>query len=391
MRGRMFLTGLTSGLAAALLAGSGAALAQPARPGPGPVAAGQPGARLITASAAGAAGWRVSYRSRQQIEDVTAPARGDAWAYGLVHGSAGQILRPFFLHWDGQRWRQVTIPAAARTAFVPVAIRSSSPGNVWIFGYRNSAALSYPSEALVFNGKTWSARALPDNFNGQTAVVLSSREVWSASINGCAAAGPCTSLLQEWNGSLWRSFTVAGDQNLAGAGDHLWSVGVSYTANSPLNPPVGAETLYRWTGTGWQRVAAPDGQVRGLPTAAVSPAGKLWILARSRGAKRSHLDIRSGSRWSRPAAPAAVRQDSILYPLAYDGRSGVWEVPYRWTGSHWTDTDPQLKRPGVHAIMDFAYNTVARAPGTTSIWALVDARTPSGSGQSAIAVFGRLP
>jgi hypothetical protein len=391
MRGRMLLTGLTIGLAAALLTGSGAALAQAARPASGRATAGQSGARIVSASATAASGWRVTYRSRQEIAGVTAPSRRDAWAFGYVDGSAGQILRPFFLHWDGRSWRQVTIPAAARISFVPISLRASSAGNVWLFGYRRNAPQPFPNEALVFNGKSWSARPLPDDFNAQTAVVLSSHEVWSAAMNGCAAAGPCTSLLQEWNGSLWRSFTVAGDQNLAGAGDHLWSVGVSYTASSPLNPPAGAETLYRWTGTSWQRVAAPDGQVRGLPTAAVSPAGKLWILARSRGAKRSHLDIRSGSRWSGPAAPTAVRQDSILFPLTYDGHDGVWEVPYHWTGSRWADTDPQLTQPGAHAIMQFWFNTMAPVPGTASAWAVVLARTPSGSEQSAMAVFGPLP
>jgi predicted RNA binding protein YcfA (HicA-like mRNA interferase family) len=44
-----------------------------------------------------------------EVEELTAPGRGDAWAF-VSHFSADRYLSSYYLHWSGHGWKRVTVP-----------------------------------------------------------------------------------------------------------------------------------------------------------------------------------------------------------------------------------------------------------------------------------------
>lgn len=334
---------------------------------------------VLPASAASTQ-WRISYivsSSSDQIDGVTAPSSLDAWAFGTRY-SSGDLEGSFYLRWTPSGWRQATVPHPA--GFAPLWIASSSPDNVWIVG-GNKTRPGY--HALVYNGSSWRTLAVPAD---GLLSVLGSDNVW-VNAGRCQYYGGspvCSTKLYHWNGSTWRSYTLpAWGLNLVGAGRHVWFVAVDPVTSTGPPYETGREALFRWSGGGWQRVAAPDRGIIGSVPAAASPGGKLWLLAKSLHAKTLHLDYWDGHSWSAHSAPP----DYGPYPddasASYDGRDGIWIGSDHWTGTRWIQTLPPGSGSNAYGVWD-----AAPIPGTASVW---------GIGQkindelAVIAAYGSLP
>lgn len=342
------------------------------------------------AQASASSQWRVSYRSDSVYADplvgVTAPGRHDAWAVGRVFLPHGRI-RPLILHWRGSRWRAVAIPNT--TGFIPSFVRSTSPGNVWIFGQTGV----FKVEALVYNGNSWRTLPLPLNFDDNPVAVLGATDVWgiSGSIACSAGSAPtCTTTLAHWNGATWTYVTIGTYvQDLAGAGNHVWLVGLSNIHNLDGPHPTGHPVVFRWTGSQWQQVTSPEGRVRAFPGIAASPHGDLWLMAPNPArSKPWHLDHLTGQRWTRQAVPAKLLASTTL---TYDGHRGLWAGPYaHWTGTRWLNAFRINSMPGADG---FGLVSIAAIPGSVSIWgAGWVGRTPASRVKdSLIAIFGGLP
>src|SRR5215472_6081886 len=159
--------------------------------------------------------------SQYEIQGITAPARADAWAFGDVYNSRDAIVRPFYLHWNGQAWRTVSITAAR--GFQPQQI-GSSRGSVWLFGYTNPGP-DTTYEAVVNNGTGWRKIAAP--FSASVPDVISGTDVWVATADYTCDQGGCTTSVQHWNGASWQPFSVRGVVGMAVGGAHPWLVGTS--------------------------------------------------------------------------------------------------------------------------------------------------------------------
>ena len=291
------------------------------------------------------------------------------WAIAARYATNNDLIGSFYLHWNGVSWRRVNISAA--TGFVPEQIQASSPSNVWIFGYR---PVGLTGEALVYNGHGWKAlRGAPWSEEPLAlAVVATSRDVWLVSQSGCQAPG-CTTVLQNWNGSAWPSYSIAGQLELAGGGANPWLVGLAPTGTAGHVTDV--EAVYRWNGHSWQHFSAP---------------GRAAAESRRRGPWT--LYERVGTSWSRPTTLRGFYPVTGGISAVYDGRNGFWSLPFHWTGTRWICTMPNFpNRPWW--FNSFWYDNAAPVPGTSSVWAVILANVSrtSGTQQSAIAVYGQRP
>jgi hypothetical protein len=315
--------------------------------------------------------------SEYEIQGITAPGRADAWAYGDVYNSHDAIVRPFYLHWNGQAWRAVSIAAAK--GFQPEQIGSSSRANVWLFGYTGSGSTTTDA-ALVYNGTGW--RKITAPFSAGVPDVVSATNVWVPGDYACAL-GACTTSVQHWNGASWQSYSVAGVVGMAIGGAHPWLAGT-------LAPGLHREVAYRWSGSSWQQVAPPGRSATHVVSIA-SPGGRVWIATQYRAGSRWRLFQRAALGWKLLTTPRAfVLRPRLGWPV-YDGHTGFWEPPFHWTGTRWVNTAPGTPmRP--RWINVFWYENVAPDPGTSDTWAVVLINTGNGdSVRSGIAAYGSTP
>ena len=331
-----------------------------------------------SAAIAGAPSWHPVYTapSAYEIQGITAPGRADAWAYGDVYNSRDAIVRPFYLHWNGNAWRTVSI-AAAR-GFQPEQIGSSSRANVWLFGYTGSGIPDYA--ALVYNGTGW--RTITAPYSAGVPDVVSATDVWVPGEEACAM-GACTTSVQHWNGASWQSYSVAGVVGMAMGGAHPWLAGT-------LAPGLHRQVAYRWSGTSWLPVAPPGASATNVVGIA-SPGGRVWIATQYRAGSRWRLFQRSGSVWKLLTTPRSfVLHPQLGWPV-YDGHAGFWEPPFHWTGTRWVNTTPRAPlRP--RWLNTFWYENVAPVPGTSSTWAVVLINIDNGNSvRSGVAAYGGTP
>jgi len=341
----------------------------------------------LAAAIAPAASWHLVYRApvNSEIQGITAPGPDSGWAIAARYATNDDLIGFFYLHWNGVSWLRVNIPAAA--GFFPEQIQASSPSNVWIFGYRPA---DLTGEALVYNGHGWKAlRGAP--WPGEPlapAVVATSRDVWLVSQIGCLAPG-CTTVLQNWDGSAWPSYSIAGQLELAGGGANPWLVGLAPTG--PAGHVTDVEAVYRWNGHSWQHFSAPGRAAAGIVGVA-SPSGRLWVVTESRRRGPWTLYERVGTAWSRLTTLSGFYSITGLTSAVYDGRNGFWSLPFHWTGTRWIRTMPNFpNRPWW--FNSFWYDNAAPVPGSSSVWAVILANVSriSGTQQSAIAVYGQKP
>jgi hypothetical protein len=170
-------------------------------------------AQATTASPAALLGWNLAYQTHggpnQEFVTITAPTRTDAWAAGIttnVAGAAGYPTGSVFAHWNGHSWTAASIKVSA--GFVAEYAYSSSPSNVWIFG---RARKTNAEQALVYNGKTWSSRALPGMIDDSKVALLGPSDLWAGTDVPCPQSAPhaCT-ILMHWNGKTWQAVKIAG-------------------------------------------------------------------------------------------------------------------------------------------------------------------------------------
>ncbi len=342
-----------------------------------------PAALAVTARGAAAASWHVVYRAAagSEIQGIAAPGKKAGWAFAASYATNDALTGFFYLHWNGGEWRRVSIPAAA--GFVPQQIEASSPGDVWIFGYR---AADLTGEAIVYNGRHWSAMPAPwPEAPSAPEVVAGRADVWLVVQSGCLSQG-CTTQVQNWNGSGWQLYQVPGQLELAGGGTHPWLVGLAGSGSTAR------EVVYRWTGGSWQPVTAP-GKAAAQVAGVASPAGRLWLGTKGRSRGPWSLYERVGARWSRLRTPRTFDPTSGPGFPVYDGKSGFWSLPFHWTGTRWIRTMPASRPNQPWWFNTFWYNEVSPVPGTSSSWAVILANVSrtSDTQRFTIAVYGTTP
>lgn len=346
--------------------------------------------------------WNLAYQTHggpnQVFGSITAPTKTDAWAVGNT-SSGGVPTGSVFAHWGGHSWTAASIKGSG--GFLAGSVYSSSPSNVWIFG---TAKKTGDEEALVYNGRTWSSRALPPVLDSNFIALLGPSDVWADTSESCpqSATQTCTFLIH-WNGARWLTVKIAGDlYGVTTAATHAWFFTLADRTNPGDPSSAGTPVLYEAAGSKIARVKAPSVRLTSGTGIVAAPSGQLWMLATlaSKG-HREALFHWNGAAWKGAVVPAFLCPPYAygycpLYlssTLSYDGKGGFWSGYYaHWTGKQWLNEDFNVGTK----LSDTGWGdqgvTVA-IPGTHSVWGVgyIDRIPNSASTNGLVAVYGPLP
>lgn len=132
------------------------------------------------------------------LQGVVALSPGNVWAFGNS-GTVGDYL----FHWTGSRWRYYLENTAN---FVPEGISASGPRNVWVSGYAFSSGRKQVVAAYRWHRGAWHPVRMPhpvfDNA-GPNVMAVSPANVWVGWYDNTSSNA------LHWNGSRWRTVTVA--------------------------------------------------------------------------------------------------------------------------------------------------------------------------------------
>jgi hypothetical protein len=354
------------------------------------------GAGTASATTAASARWRVIDQlpggHATILQSVTAPSKDDAWAVGYtLYGRHASKSKPAFLHWNGSRWRNVTI--AGTDGLRPLLVESTSPSNVWIFGVVSAPNTDF---ALHLVDGSWRELATP-GFSGFAAAALGSSNVWLTGGPACSVTTVevCTTPLLHWTGTTWSSVTVPGEiEALTGADGRVWAAGVNDINPGGSNASerggggvtvAGKLTLLQLNHGAWQAFASARPTIADLGPrssfALAGPHGQLWVSTFSPkrpGTTRGTLHYWNGSQWSNHPIPAyGSGVNTFAGSLAGGHGHGIWLGSYvRWTGSRF------LTIPLTTTLVQ----GVAAVPRSASAWGIGQDRRGT-----VIAVYGPVP
>ena len=352
------------------------------------------GAAALPAQATAVPGWRINttFQVRNRIAEffsVDAISARDAWSAGVTATTSGDELQTLIRHWNGKSWTAVSLPAKVATAWnkaepVDARVGVSSPSNVWIFGGLLSSAY------LRLNGTRWSVGHLPGpsassgkELEIDAVRVFSKSSVWAFGgiVNFAAAQATTTPYAAHFNGRKWSAAAVPGDSAItsvsAASSASIWAVaGTSASAPGGPGGQAGQPGVLHWTTKGgWQRPPQPV-LPKGAQLSAVTLQSGHVVAAGSvsNGRKgRSPLLVTwNGKAWSAPSVAGASPTKWSVVGVAADGRGGIWVTGLRQSGNpgklwhvvagKWAAVQPAF---GKHAWLLWQ---IAAVPHTDSVW-----------------------
>ena len=137
------------------------------------------------------------------LSGISIASPKDVWAVG--HYWDGSANRTLALHWNGRAWRRVAVPNASRAENVLYAVTAASQRDVWAAGtYRPRPGARYQTLVEHWDGHLW--RVVPSaDVAGQDnqlfAIVSRGNDIWVVGRHGGSAGVP---LAERWNGARWR-------------------------------------------------------------------------------------------------------------------------------------------------------------------------------------------
>ena len=263
------------------------------------------------------------------LEGVAAIARNDAWTVGEQEPQG----RPVGLygdgavaaHWDGSRWRRVTLPGLGRLS----GVAATSTRDVWAVGVGSRGS----GIAVRWDGKRWHVSLRLRQTELRDVVALSPDDVWVAGDRRLAS--PQTFIEAHWDGRRWRTYSqlpprdgkdgLDEDPRLvaiaAVATDDVWAAGDAGQAGGPAWPDT---VLFHWDGKRWQKALTP--QFMWVNDLATRAPGDLWLATITGNGDAfgvPTLERRLGTRWSRPGSWASSQE---VAALTSDQAQGLWAV-----------------------------------------------------------------
>jgi hypothetical protein len=256
-------------------------------------------AGLISAAAVLAAttGWRVQRspnpggsRKYNVLGGVAATSSTNAWAAGY-YCTSGSFLpcRTVVEHWGGKAWRvQRSLNPHPRGGDDELdGVAATSSHNAWAVGSYDANNKNTPKiNTLIehWNGKAWKVQPSPNpggfyNFlNGVAAT--SSTSAWAVGYD-CNKRGPCQTLVEHWNGKLWKvqSSPTPGcgtDVSLSGvaapSSTSVWAVGYCTTRG------VTKTLIEHWGGKAWKVQLSSSLRGGRLSGVAATSSNNAWAV-----------------------------------------------------------------------------------------------------------------
>lgn len=260
------------------------------------------------------------------LNGVACLSSSDCWAVGDYTNHAGAYVNDA-LHWNGQNWTLVATPDPDGTTKgddnVPYSVSCTSPTGCISVGYGHNAAGAYVSEALQWNGKTWTSLAPPQpggtgsrDYGYLEGLACLSGSQCLAAGGYLNSAGTYVNQVLMWDGTSWTPMSVPQPDRSTSAGlneltaisclsaSDCWAVG--YYGNSH-----GAELneALAWNGEDWSSVATPQ------------PAGK---TSNSEGNTLYGVSCGSSSYCLAAGYTFRTAGPSLAEALVWDG--SIWAV-----------------------------------------------------------------
>jgi hypothetical protein len=244
----------------------------------------------------------------------------NTWTFPEVSGQSDQY---YALHWNGKKWRTLTLPGS------PVTITGtavSGPANVWVFGYDAAPPDSLgpgAPYAAHWDGYSWSQVDLP--VVPESVSKASASDIWAVGPTAATSGGTGSSVVYaalHWDGASWHRVALP---VLAPIDGSTWYP-EAVTALSPknvwvselpsVNPGSGAgpdaTTLLHWDGQQWAQVSEnPSLRTSGL---AVDAQGGVWMISESPDFSQTYLVNYSDGTWTTQTAPSQAGDTVQLSP-----------------------------------------------------------------------------
>ncbi|MQY04259.1 hypothetical protein [Actinomadura macrotermitis] len=305
-----------------------------------------------------APGWRITATPDKAagLSDVAVISAKDAWAVGYQSkkGAGNALIR----HWNGTTWKNVAVPAAAKSAYLK-SVSASSGKNVWIGGSDGRDKQFW----LRWNGRVWKVIVGPQKGSYPFAPKLLARsvkDVWSFSRQGDGISQPD---VRHYDGTRWSKVRVPGliNEVSAPAGKEIWATGW-------VKGSRGMEaSVFRWDGKSWKKQAQPLGaRSGGSLDGIVARSGKdVWVVGGNDDQRAVALHW-NGKMWKKAAAPAVKGN---MGELIDDGVGGLWAQArgrfWHYRSGKWTSAAFPA-RSGLATTVE----ALALVPRTTSVWAV---------------------
>ena len=370
------------------------------------------GAALIlgTGPAVAAGGWTVVAAppagQNATLTGVATVSGSDAWAVGFRGGAAFTNVgaKALIDNWNGTAWSQVATPATPGNTSLLSGVSASGAADAWAVGRTQVNKSSFEGLALHWNGTAWSVSpgfpAALSPFGGASAAGVADIGPDDAYAIGDSAATAVGSLAR-WNGTAWSPVSLplppGADSNTTlnaisatGPGD-VWIVGTFLDSATHQN-----ETFSEhFNGTAWSVLPMPPVnspninaffQFNGIKA---NGPDDVWAVGDSGvidvpDSQRTLIEHFDGTSWSIVPSPSPGSVDVLSGVTTSNASNDVWAVgadtpagtlvrqtlTLNWNGTAWkvVASPSPGSTDGVGAV--------ATSPGAAIVWAVGESGPP---------------
>ncbi len=212
----------------------------------------------------------------------------DVWLSGFTWDGTTGNVRGFVQHWDGERWRPVTLPALGDN-FDISGVDARGSQDVWVAGTDYTGRDSSGERLLIlhWNGHDWKRFPAPAGTMVIQRVarvrVVAGDDVWIAGLGQRDPDGRDIDrpLILHWDGATWTDTHAPEERgdlhDIAADGRTVLAAGDTY---SPFDEIYEAY-VRRWTADGWTPVAPPVPGLASINALAPIPGGGMWAVGSS--------------------------------------------------------------------------------------------------------------
>jgi hypothetical protein len=312
-------------------------------------------------------------------------ASNDIWVVGSTRKNE-DLIRTGAEHWDGSSWSLSPTPDVGTGENMLNGVDASASKDVWAVGYSGHDTL-----IEHWDGTQWGVVTSPNaDISGDNTLTsvdaLSSTNAWA--VGSSRTATSRKSLIQRWNGTSW---TIVSSPNPGTLGNSL--LGVDAAAPSDIwavgwkNSGEGLQSLLlHFDGTGWTeaapvpKVGTGDNVLTGVSVVSSDDVWASGYYVEDTQYKTLTLHY-NGTTWSHVPSPNGADGTSILTGVDATSATNAWAVGFeyraaldhyvastqRWDGSSWTAFPSAISRD---STQESAMFDVAKAPGTSQVWAI---------------------
>ncbi|MFI7547541.1 hypothetical protein [Actinoplanes sp. NPDC049599] len=324
-------------------------------------------------------------RPASRLVDVSATGPADAWAVGYQDNRYGQVpTQPAALvRWDGRTWTERLLPAEFDS---PAAISAVGPSDVWAVG-QDDGLEPY---AAHWDGTAW--RGYPVAGRGRFSDVAARHG--KPLIVGSRRAGGA--LVLEWDGNGFRELTVPGADTGSGSLQAVATApgGAAFAAGFRYGDEAPEPMIVQRLGGVWRMAALPEVPGARLTGVHARSATDAWAVGTidDSSTRPTPLIMRwDGASWQRVTPPIG---SATLWAVGGDNAGTLWVTganptePYgvshpgslflRYQAGKWSVAyGPKVRAGDPFTAADPFLSAVENIPGTAAFWGVGTVADPA--------------